>query len=252
MRRMYQTEWQGIRFSDFARMSPKRLASPDFYQAFYDEFFRRYGGWEQLSSSWCKQKERSADFVLARGGGDAKILSVGCGLGVMEHYLGEKASRLDLFIHEVAPSAWRWVGAEFAEDHKFVGMIPACLPEGTRFDLAYLSAVDYALDDDALIHLLAAIRPFLCSSSGQCLLISASFQDSPGTFKEKAISLVRGVKTFAAAALDNCGLRSRGQFWGWSRTQEEYRSLMVRAGYRDIEDGFIDSDKRTQYWVAGR
>ena len=115
--------------------------------------------------------------------------------------------------------------------------------------------MDYALDDDALVGLLAAIRPFLNSAEGggaRFLLVSASFQDIPPTLKEKAISLARELKTFALAALDIFGLRARGQFWGWSRTKMEYHTLMRRAGYIDIEDGFIDPRKRTHYWIAGR
>ena len=159
--------------------------------------------------------------------------------------------QLDLFIHEVTPLAWRWIEKEFPDGHRFLGLIPACLPDNIRFDLVYLSAVDYALDDNVLVGLLAALRSFM-TDRGQCLLISASFQDTPVTLEEKAISLARELKTFAAAALDLFGLRPRGQFWGWSRTQKEYRSIMSCAGYQDIEDGFIDPDKRSHYWIAGR
>ena len=252
MRRMYQTEWQGIQFSDFSQLSSKSLAGPEFYQAFYEEFFKRYQDWGQLSASWRKGKKRCAEFVLGRSGLDSKILSIGCGLGAMEHYMHGQAPEASLFIHEVAPSAWRWIGAEFPEERKLLGHIPACLPGDTKFDLAYLAAVDYALDDDILVGLLAAIRPFLIDMGGQGMLISASFQDTPATLKDRAIFLAREVKTLAAAAMDICGVRSRGQFWGWSRTQEEYQSVMRRAGYGDIEDGFIDFDKRAQYWIAGR
>jgi hypothetical protein len=252
MRRCYQTEWQDIQFSDFSKLSSTNLARPTFYQAFYKEFFRRYQDWAQLSPGWLKQKERCAELVLARSGDGAKILSVGCGLGTMEHCLHAQNPQLDLFIHEVASSAWRWIGAEFAAERKFLGPIPGCLPDGIRFDLVYLSAVDYALEDDALVGLLVALRPFLTDRGGQCLLISASFQATPVSLAEKIMSLLRGLKAFVAAVLDMFGLRPRGQFWGWIRTQEEYRSLMRRAGYRDIEEGFIDPDKRTHYWIAGR
>ena len=148
---MYQTSWQGIEFSSFSNPSSTNLAGPEFYQAFYEEFFRRYRNWEQLSPTWLKGKERCADFVLARSGVGAKILSVGCGLGAMEHYMHAQEPRHDLFIQEVAPTAWRWVGAEFTADRKYLGFIPACLPSGIQFDMVFLSSVDYALDDDALV-----------------------------------------------------------------------------------------------------
>jgi len=252
MRRYHQTEWQDIQFSDFSRLSSTNLAGPTFYQAFYEEFFRRYQRWGQLSSDWLKQKERCAELVLARSGDGARILSVGCGLGTMEHYLHVRNPQLDLFIHEVAPSAWRWIDGEFAAERKFLGLIPGCLPDGIRFDLVYLSAVDYALDDGALVGLLAALRQFLAAPGGQCLLISASFQITPVSAAARVVSLLRRLKALAAAALDAFGLRPRGQFWGWLRTQEEYRSLLRRAGYGNIEDGFIEHEDQAQYWIAGR
>jgi hypothetical protein len=157
-----------------------------------------------------------------------------------------------LFIHEVAPSAWRWIGEEFPGDHKFTGLIPACLPDGARFDVVYLGTVDYPLDDQALVGLLSALRRFLTPGRGQCLLISGSFEETSLTFKERAVSMAQSLKAAAAAGLDLAGLRPRGQFWGWLRTQREYQSLMQRAGYSDIEDGFIDPEQRAHYWIAGR
>ena len=251
LKKFYQTEWQGIQFSDFAQMSSKNLANSEFYQEFYQEFFKRHQNWDRLSTSWYKEKERCAEFVLTRSGVSSKILSVGCGLGAMEHYMHTKEPQLDLFIHEVAPSAWHWIEAEFTEKHKFLGLIPACLPDSIRFDLIYLSAVDYAMDDDVLVSLLTTLRSFLING-GQCLLISASFQNTPVTLRDKAISFVRGLKASVAAALAISRLRPLGQFWGWSRTQNEYQALMRHAGYREIEDGFIDHEKQAHYWISGR
>ena len=252
IKKLYQTEWQDIRFSDFAELSSAKVAAPEFYQRFYEEFFKRYQDWEQVSPSWRGGKERWAEFILARIEADSRVLSVGCGLGAVEHYIHSQNPQLDLSIHEVAPSALRWIGQEFPEDHKFTGLIPACLPEGVRFDLIYLATVDYPLDDDVLVGLLAALRRFLTPGRGRCLLISGSFEDTPGTLKDRAVLLKQRLKAVAAAGLDIAGLRPRGQLWGWIRTQREYRALMQRAGYSNIEDGFVDPDQRTHYWIAGR
>lgn len=252
MKKIFQTEWQDIQFSEFAKLSSTNLAGPEFYQAFYETFFGRYQNWGELSPSWRKTKETWANFILARTGPNSRVLSVGCGLGFIEHCIRAQNPRLDLFIHEVAPSAWRWVGDEFAAQRKLTGLIPACLPTGTQFDLVYLATVDYSLDDDALVGLLAAIRPFLTRTSGQCLLISASFQDVPKTFAEKAGSALARIKAFTKTALNMLGLRNCGQFWGWNRTRKEYRVLMQRAGYRDLEDGFIEPKTRAHYWISGR
>lgn len=250
MRRMYQTEWHGIPFSSLSTPSSVDLAGPEFYQAFYEGFFERYQGWEQLDSRWLLRKRSWGEFILERAEQQGKVLSIGCGIGALEHYMKVRAPRLELSIHEVAPTAWRWVAPEFTQDRKLLGMIPTCIPKGSEFDLIFLSAVDYTFDDANAVALLSSLRPFITRSGGHCLLISASLQQPSVTLGDKALSLARGLKVFAEAALDRVGLRPR-QFWGWTRTQEEYQSLFHRAGYKGIEDGFIDPEHRSGYWISG-
>lgn len=251
MKKFYQTEWQGIPFASFARLSTTQLAGPEFYQSFYDEFFKRYQNWEQLSATWRMGKSRCADFILTRSGTNSTVLSIGCGLGAIEHFLRQKVPGLELFIHEVAPLAWRWIGPEFPANRKFNGPVPSSGTEVPEFDLVYLSAVDYSMDDKALTALLEAIRPLLKEEGGTCLLISASFEDAPKTIWQRVVDLARKLKAAGEELLCRMGLRSRGQFWGWTRSRDEYQALMLRAGYRDIRDGFIDPARRTHYWIQG-
>jgi hypothetical protein len=252
MRKSFQTDWQGIHFSDIARTSSRKLAGPEFYQAFYEEFFKRYLNWDQLPTDWRRDKELCAEFILARGGSRRRILSIGCGLGIMEHHLRARAPGLELYIHEVAPAAWRWIGPEFPKDRKILGRIPECLPVGLRFDVIYLSTVDYAFSDKELTALLASLRPFLSGENAECLLISGNFQETPSTPAQTLLAAARRAKSFAAAALDALGLRARGQFWGWARTREEYGALLLSAGFNDVQDGFVDVGNDRRYWISGR
>ena len=250
MRRMYQCEWHGIEFSSLAGCSSRRLADAAFYVAFYEKFFARYRNWEDLSPTWRRGKELCAERVLSVAGPRSTVLSIGCGLGYMEYFLRARSADTDIYLHEVAPSAWNWIRGEFAVDHLLLGEIPACLPAEARFDVAYLCAVEYALDDEALVHLLASLRSVL-RPRGRLLMISASFQPTASTAVEHVRAVARGVKDVVAAALDAAGLRSRGQFWGWMRTREQLRALMRSAGYRDVEDGFVEPSRRDYYWIAG-
>jgi hypothetical protein len=249
MRTLYQTEWHDIQFSDFASLSPTALAGPDFYRAFYEHFFARYHGWHELSSSWLAEKKDCASLVLSRSGGKGRILSVGCGLGAVEHFVRAHNREVELFIHDVTPAAWRWVEAEFPQSHRLLGPIPQCIPEGLQFDMVYVCAVDYALADAELTALLADIRPFL-TVAGQCLIISATFDDGVETLRTARARL----KSCAAELLDRAGMRrrARGQFWGWSRSRSDYLRLMGEAGYTDVEDGFVEGRDWRDYWVAGR
>jgi hypothetical protein len=65
-----------------------------------------------------------------------------------------------------------WIGSEFPEESEFFGLVPDCLSNDLQFDLIYLSAVDYAFNDDNLIALLSAIWPFLIDERGKCMIIS--------------------------------------------------------------------------------
>jgi SAM-dependent methyltransferase len=251
MRRIYQTEWQSIPFSDFATVSSNELAGSEFYEAFYTEFFERYQNWDELPSRWRESKKIWADFIATRTRNRSKVLSVGCGLGIVERYLSAQKPEIDLTIHEIAPSSWRWIEHDFAADRKLTGRIPECFPDNAEFDLIYLGTVDYALDDESFVGLLSALRRYIAQPNGECLLISASFDRTPVTPSEFVRSRLRDLKEIAKDVLGSLGLYSRGQFWGWNRSRREYQSLMQRAGYRDIQDGFIDSERRENYWIAG-
>jgi hypothetical protein len=172
-------------------------------------------------------------------------------LGIVERYLSAQKRELDLTIHEIAPTSWGWVEGDFSDDRKLTGPIPQCLAESVKFDLVYLATVDYALNDESLISLLAALRSHLSEPHGECLLISASFERTPESLLEFGRLGLGNLKEFVKGILDDLGFRSRGQFWGWTRNREEYRSVLERAGYRDIQDGFIGSETRSHYWIAG-
>lgn len=247
---MYQTDWQNIPFAEFAELSSTELAGPAFYEAFYREFFQRFRSWEDLAPSWRQSKEDCAAFILKRTPRPVRILSIGCGLGIIEHFMRTHDPSVDLFVQEVAPSAWRWIDREFADSKKLTGHVPACLPPDILFGLVFLSAVDYALDDASLSALLRAVRPHL-AESGQCLIISASFERTPLSMAEHAAAVWSRGKAVAASILDWIRIRPRGQFWGWTRTQAEYRAAMRRAGFEQIEDGFVDGTAASGYWIAG-
>ncbi|MBX7148122.1 class I SAM-dependent methyltransferase [bacterium] len=242
---MFQNEWQGIQFSDFAVISSQNLADSDFYSKFYIEFFKRYQNWNEISQSWRGVKEACADFVIKKCK-TGKVLSVGCGLGFMEHYIRSLNTGVDLYVHDVTPHAWKWVGSEFGDDHKLLGYIPECLPKRVLFDLVYLSVVEYAFDTDSLVRCLADIRSCLVPGKGQ-LLIFGSLEDVPASMKGHVISKGRKVKAFLRACLEKTGLFHRGQFWGWGRTRKEFQDIMNRAGYTSFEEGFVGE----QYWISG-
>ncbi|KOR32365.1 hypothetical protein TI05_07740 [Achromatium sp. WMS3] len=104
MRRFYQTEWQGIQFEGFVRLSNTKLADAKFYDKFYQAFFQHHNSWEDIDSSWRQQKAAVAKFILSRFNNDNQehVLSVSCGMGYIEHcILSTSFSARNLEVTEV-------------------------------------------------------------------------------------------------------------------------------------------------------
>lgn len=240
MKKYYENSWHGIPFSDVASLDTEKVAGAAFYEAFYKEFFNRYRNWSSLDPGWVGYKLKVAELILSRiPDQKAPILSAGCGLGFVEKHLIESGlSGLDVNETSVAPL--QWLRPLIGESRIHLGRVPDCLPRGKLYDLAYLSAVDYCFDSEALQAYLGGIRSRL-ARGGRCLVVSGSFD--PG-------GLVRYAKYLVRRALDSLGvLRHRGQLWGYLRTRAEYRTIMRAANFVQIEDGLLGNGV---YWIEGR
>lgn len=244
MRKFFLSEWHDIRFATFAETSATKLADAEFYNRYYCALFDRYSGYEQLANYWRKTKEEVAEWIASDLPDGGRVLSIGCGLGYMEQYLWRNfETRLDLHVQDFATEAHRWL-------RKVVPVERIHSPEDTadlgRYDLIYLSAVDYAMPDKELIGLLEKLRPYL-RDGGEVAIFSASFLDN-----SRWRRLVHSGKDVIKSLLETLGLYERGQFWGWMRSRSEYQAVMVGAGYRSFGDGFIETPHQRTYWIKGR
>lgn len=249
MRRFYQTDWQGILFSSFAKTSRKELAGASFYDAFYRTLFQRYSGFDALDAGWRRSKDQVADWLAESLADGARVLSVGCGLGYMERRLWcEHGTRIELHVQDFASEALRWLREVMPADriHDAAQAGAAESGDASRYDLIYLSAVDYALPDSALVEMLAELRTQL-RAGGTIVMISASFLDET-TWQTLGASLRQGAKRL----LEALGLYRRGQFWGWKRAKREYHRIMLAAGLAQVTDGFIETPEQRTYWVKGK
>lgn len=247
MKRFYQTEWQGIQFSSLATLSETELAGAEFYNVFYRELFRRYAGYHDMNLSWRQSKKELADWIAAQLKSNARVLSVGCGLGYMESCLHrEHGTELELHVSDYASDALNWLRHEFPEE--CIHLVGEGWSNDEHYDLIYLSAVDYSIQTNEMINLLVEQRSRL-APSGTCLMISASYLDKDVPIPAQIKAVVKhAVKTLLSVA----GLYHRGQFWGWMRTRSEYRELMRDAGYSQVEDGFIETPNQRTYFIKGR
>ena len=158
MRRFYQESWQGIPFSAFSHLSFFHLAEPKFYGTFYEELFRRYKDWEDLPAHWRENKKLDAAWLARvleerrRAEGwpperPLRVLSIGSGVGYMEHALLQQVPGLELHVNEPSTVGMRWLRTVVPADRIYIGLPPACLPSDIQYDMIYLSAVDYCAYD---------------------------------------------------------------------------------------------------------
>jgi len=242
MMKMYQTEWQGIRFSEFTRLDHDRIADTDFYEKFYREFFRRFTSQEQLDAAYIKVKNAAACFLSEQfPDKDARILAIGCGLGIIEMKLLEMGYR-NIFFTEVTDVPLKWITNVFVRERMFVGYFPECIPAELDFDVIYLCGVDYCFQQSEWTGFLAAAKNKL-KDGGHCMVISGSYEEE--NIVRRSIRLVKsGVKQL----LHHMKIRPLGQLWGFTRSRNEYCASLHGAGYHEIRDGFM---KNGTFWIEG-
>ncbi len=248
MEKVYQKEWLGLQFESFISISSKQIAGADFYKAFYQEFFKKYRHPNELDPQWVQLKLQAGEFLKEKlaCGKDGKILSIGCGLGLMEEVLIKEGYQ-NLEITEVSEDSLRWLKPHIPPGKIHLGFFPECLPKNRLYDFIYLSGVEYWFDHTQLILFLKNVKQRLFPG-GICLLISYSLKSEYGIHL-----IVRKIKRLTKLILEKLRIKSRGQFWGYARNRAEFFQAMSGAGFTRIVDGMLE--KKTPwdtYWIEGR
>ncbi len=250
MRRLYQETWQGIPFTRFAQTHFFHLADARFYSVFYEELFRRYQSWDDLPETWRKNKTSDALWIAGRlremrkdGQEPLRVLSIGSGVGYMERMLlKEMRDEIELYVNEPSTVCMKWLRRLIPGERIFIGQPPDCLSPDVFYDMIYLSAVDYGIPQAQLARTLDHLR-YQLKPDGEIVCLSASLLEE----ESLVASFVNFCKNCLRGALHYLGIRKQ-QFWGWRRTQNEYRDLFLQSGYGSIQDGWLDDGFDT-YWI---
>jgi SAM-dependent methyltransferase len=252
MRKLYQTEWHHIPFRSFARPSSTELATSSFYERFYEVFFEKYRDWGELDEAWVRLKLLTMEFIYGHPlvASGKSILSVGCGIGIIEKALLDKGLR-NLEVTEVSVAPLRWLLPHLSSEKVHIGFFPGCVPKDKRFDFIYLSSVEYFLDDVQFVGILKAVKRYLLTN-GVCLILSTAFESETATTRRQiALDSLKGCGNLL---LEVCGFRKKKekQFWGFLRNKTDFAKAMALAGYLGIRDGFVDTESPiTTYWIEG-
>lgn len=236
MIRMYQEHWFDIEFRSFASLSTSRIADEAFYSAFYKAFYERYGSWDDLPESYRRNKYGVADAIIEQAGADRRVLSIGCGNGIVEHRIAT-TSNIEVTAMEPAGVACRWLqdtpGVEV-----IAGFFPEALPGDAHFDFAYGTAIDYVFDDEAYVRFLKSI---VDRGIGTFVMHQVTEYD-PSARWNRCKFLVKRMLAYA-------GLYDIGQFWGYMRTMDEQAQRFREAGFSHVTTGRLD---RGAGWIMGQ
>lgn len=248
MRKIFQDDWHGILFKDITVPSSKVLAGPEFYRNFYKYLSAKYNGWSELEPEWVGLKIATANLLESRfpAQKSIKILSISCGLGVIEKKIFEDGyDKID--ITESADEPLAWIKKHLPRENIFTGIFPDCVPDNRSYGVIFLAGAEYFLNRDELVLLLKKIKGRL-SEDGKCILVSWSFE--PDGILNKAVALFKDAVKYTAHILH---FKDRGQFWGYSRNRSDFHDAMIAAGFCDIEDGLLKKETRWDtYWIDGK
>jgi len=221
MIKLYQTEWHNIKFNSFTNCDRQNIATEDFYNMFYKEFFEKYYSFDDLDKDWVNYKLLIANQIVEMINDKKNILSIGCGVGIVEKHIANGLSTINITAIEPSKNVSKWINEEDGIYLKN-GYFPEVLDDNLKFDLIYTNAIDYVFDNKQYLEFLESIINY---GIKEFLMISVSYY-------EPSIKLY--IKEFIKDLVTPLGLYKRGQFWGYIRTVDEQISIMKKAGFNSI------------------
>ncbi len=237
MKKMWLTEWHNINFNEFWKLDSNNIAGAEFYSEFYSRFFMKYNDWNVLDKKWIDQKTCISNFItnnICNKVGNSqslKILSVGSGIGIIEKKIFENGIK-NIYAQELSDKPLKWIKQILPEKNILIGNITDRLNQYESFDIIYLCAVDYALNDKELLELLQDIKKFL-REKGILIIISATY------LRQTFFITKYYIKIILRIILDKLNIKPLGQFWGYARTQKNYNQLMSKLLFNKIVDGIM-------------
>jgi methyltransferase type 12 len=237
MRKMYQTEWFGIKFSDFCKMDSEHIADDKFYKKFYDIFYDKFHSYDELPKDYKKDKLKLAKELILFAKDYDRLLSIGCGNGIIEDFILKNTDK-KILVLEPSNNA-RWLQTN--ENCKVVvGFFPQCLADEEKYDFGYCSMIDYVFNDEQYLNFMKSICDYEFKEF-YLMHLSVPKEKLMENIVVKVKDIIKNI-LFVVTRGEYC----RGQFWGYLRSIDEHILIMKKAGFKNINYG---KHGCKSYWI---
>lgn len=221
MIKLYQKDWHGIDFCTFTECDPNKIAGIEFYDKFYKSFFQKFKSFEDLNKDWVSYKKQIAIVLSKEIAYRKNILSIGCGIGIVEKFLIENMSSINITAIEPSTNVSRWI-KNIDRINLKDGYFPEILNPNDRFEVAFANGIDYVFDKNEYEIFLKSIINF---GIKEILVVSASYYLP--SFKVYSKDLIKNILTKVKLYRGN-------QFWGYNRSIKEQLEAIKKAGFKNV------------------
>lgn len=205
MIKLYQFSWLGINFSQLRfKTSSRFLANKYFYSLFYKSLFKKYKNLFQLPNVWLKHKLNVAKFVQRFCKKEfkkrkIKILSIGCGLGLIENYLHKEGFKITATENQKISTKFLNKKINFIKTDNLKNF------NKKKFDAVLVCGIDYVFNNEEYRNFLIEIEKM---NFKYLIITDIIIRSKLSVYLNYLKSVIKYLYL--------------GQFWGWIRNENEH------------------------------
>ena len=237
---IWEKSWHGISFQDLdIQITRFKRPTSRFYDQFYKALFQKYVCFDELPSSWRKQKADTARYIAEIITQNAKVLSIGAGIGFVEKEICKVREDIEIDCFDFSSVAGLWLTG--VSQIKQIDSLNGHKP----FDFILCAQLMYASSDREIGNLCKSIKKVL-HSDGVILTIDTSLNNVENGEKEVfGGMLLKQIKCLMSALLVCVSSKRPSQFWGWQRDNHslirifEENALIVEKSFAATGQSFL-------------
>lgn len=250
---LWQKDWNGISLVDIAEakgLNPSRLAAEDFYGFFYENL--KMNGYK-FSEDFLHDKAFAREFINGAieeyiedtGIGNPKILSLGCGTGIIEE---ELLSKYDIELQECQESSFDYLHKKGkSASREWVTVDLSEIPENT-YDIVYAFSIMYSFEDEDYKNFVKNASKLL-SANGRLIIVDVS--ETYNNVIKTSMKLL--VKRLLKQFVPSINEFAYGIKWGYIRAKREHERLLKEGNVIVYRRDFLYSmqEKQTSVHCGG-